>query len=81
MAAFQVVFDFFALDISMTLQALRARDNFRQSTYDKLQLIELLFQDPDMNNDGRADLNLDKLGYYRLSLGHYGVKYSVLNQG
>ena len=69
-ASFQVVLDFFALDIgTQTLQALKARDNFRQSTYDKLQLVELLHQDPDMNADGRSDLSLDKLGYYGLSLG------------
>ena len=31
-------FSFFALDIpTQTLWALKARDNFRQSTYDKLQ--------------------------------------------
>lgn len=69
-SAFQRVLNFFALDIpTQTIQALRARDNFRQSTYDKLQLVELLHQDPDINADGRADLNLEKLGYYGLSLG------------
>lgn len=69
-SSFQRVINFFALDIAtQTLQALRARDNFRQSTYDKLQLVELLHQDPDINQDGRADLDLDKLGYYGLSLG------------
>ena len=62
--------DFFALDIgTRTLKSLTARDNFRQSTYDKLQLIELLHQDRDLNQDGRADIRLDKLGYYGLSLG------------
>ena len=69
-ASFQRVLDFFALDIaSRTLKSLQARDNFRQSTYDKLQLIELLHQDPDLNQDQRADIRLDKLGYYGLSLG------------
>ncbi len=69
-APFQLVLDFFALDIgTQTLKSLQARDNFRQSTYDKLQLIELLHQDPDLNQDGRADIRLDKLGYYGLSLG------------
>lgn len=69
-APFQTVLDFFALDIgTRTLRSLTARDNFRQSTYDKLQLIELLHQDPDLNQDGRADIRLDKLGYYGLSLG------------
>ncbi len=68
--AFQRVLNFFALDLAtQTLRALEARDNFRQSTYDKLQLVELLHQDPDMNDDGRPDLDLKKLGYYGLSLG------------
>lgn len=79
-APFQRVLNFFALDLAtQTLQALKARDNFRQSTYDKLQLIELLHQDPDMNQDGRPNLNLDKLGYYGLSLGGImGVEFLSL---
>lgn len=68
--SFQQVLDFFSLDLAtQSINALKARDNFRQSTYDKLQLIELLHQDPDINQDGRADLDLARLGYYGLSLG------------
>jgi len=66
----QTVFKFFALDLpSQTIQALKARDNFRQSTYEKLQLIELLHQDADINADGRADLDPSMIAYYGLSLG------------
>jgi hypothetical protein len=66
----QVVFTFFALNIpTQTIDGLKARDNFRQSTYEKLQLIELLHQDPDIDADGRADVDLSRLGYYGLSLG------------
>lgn len=68
--SFQTVLNFFALNLStQSIEALRARDNFRQSTYEKLQLIELLHQDADINADGRADLDVSMMSYYGLSLG------------
>ena len=78
--AFERVLDFFALDLStQTIDALKARDNFRQSTYDKLQLIELLHQDSDINQDGREDLDLSRMAYYGLSLGGImGVEFLAL---
>ena len=64
------VLDFFALDqAEQTLNALTARDNFRHSTYDKLQLIQLLHQDGDLDGDGVDDVDVEYLGYYGLSLG------------
>lgn len=69
-SSLQTVLQFFALDIATrTIEGLKARDNFRQSTYEKLQLIELLHQDADINADGRADLDVEKMAYYGLSLG------------
>ena len=66
----QNVLDFFSLDLTdRTINALEARDHFRQSTYDKLQLIELLHQDPDIDGDGSVDVDLSALGYFGLSLG------------
>jgi len=68
--SFQTVLNFFALNVaSQSIESLKARDNFRQSTFEKLQLIELLHQDPDLNADGRADLDVAKVAYYGLSLG------------
>jgi hypothetical protein len=69
-AAVSSVLNFFALDVaSQTINALNARDHFRQSTYDKLQLIQLLHQDGDLDGDGQNDVNTEQLGYYGLSLG------------
>jgi hypothetical protein len=66
----QSVLDFFSLNLAdRTINALEARDHFRQSTYDKLQLIELLHQDPDLDGDGSVDVDLSALGYFGLSLG------------
>jgi hypothetical protein len=68
--SFNKVMDFFAMNVqALTLEALKARDNFRGSTFDKLQLVELLFQDGDLNDDGIAEINANQLGYYGLSLG------------
>ena len=64
------VLNFFALNLpEQTIDALQARDNFRQSTYDKLQLLELLHQEPDIDGDGQVDVNPEQIGYYGLSLG------------
>jgi hypothetical protein len=45
------------------------RGSFDQSTADRLQLIQLLKQNPDIDRDGIADLNMDELIYYGISLG------------
>lgn len=74
------VFQFFSLNVQeLTLDALKARDNFRGSTFDKLQLVELLFQDGDITGDGNVDVDPTRLGYYGLSLGGImGVEFLAL---
>lgn len=47
----------------------KMRDNFLQSSFDKLQLIELIKRDGDLDQDGLNDVDPDALGYIGLSLG------------
>ncbi len=64
------IFAFFGIDpLAQTLDGLQLRDNWRQSTYDKLQLLRLLQAHPDVDNDGVADLDTQKLIYLGVSLG------------
>lgn len=51
------------------LEPLVIRDNFRQSTYDKLQLLQVLLQDGDLDGDGRPDIDTSRMAYYGASLG------------
>ncbi len=61
---------FLGIDIgTQRILGLRLRDNFRQSTYDKLQLLRLLRTHPDVNGDGQLDLDMDRLAYLGISLG------------
>src|SRR5690606_18682559 len=41
--------------------ALRARDNFRQATFDQLQLLRRIEVGMDIDGDGQADLAFDRL--------------------
>ena len=45
------------------------RDNFRQSTFDKLQIVEAIRAGWDVDGDGTDDLDGDRLAYSGLSLG------------
>ena len=45
------------------------RDNWRQSTYDKLQLIEMLRPGVDVDGDNSPDVDLDRFMYLGVSLG------------
>lgn len=61
---------FFAVDIGRkSVDAPRMRDNFRQSTYDKLQLVQLIRQNPDFDGDGQKDFDVERIGYVGVSLG------------
>ncbi len=66
---------FFGIDFqAQTLDALVLRDHWREATYDKLQLIRLLTQQPfvDSGNpagDGSPDLDTRHLAYLGVSLG------------
>lgn len=61
---------FFGLALSGDMiDALRLRDNWRQSTYDKLQLVELMRPGLDLTGDGTPDVGVDGLVYLGVSLG------------
>ncbi len=61
---------FLAADLdARSFDALRARDHFRQSTYDKLHVVRLLALGPDFDDDGTLDVDTTKLGYIGVSLG------------
>jgi dienelactone hydrolase len=63
--------DFFGLTLNGTdpLDSVALRDHFRQSTYDKLQLLELIRPGVDIDGDMQPDVGIDKLVYLGVSLG------------
>jgi pimeloyl-ACP methyl ester carboxylesterase len=64
------VLDFLGLDIgTQTVRGLRLRDNLRQSTYDKLQVLAVLQARPDVDGDGALDLDVNRIAYWGVSLG------------
>jgi hypothetical protein len=64
------VFRFFAIDrAEQSVDALRLRDHWRQSAYDKLQLTSLLRTGLDLDGDDAVDLDPTRLGYLGVSLG------------
>lgn len=61
---------FFGISLeTLELDGLVLRDNWRQSTYDKLQLVRLLTDAPDLDDDGAPELDPDHLSYLGVSLG------------
>ncbi len=65
------VLDFFglSLDFSDPLDALKLRDNFRQGSFDRLQLVEALKAGIDVDGDGQTDVDAQNLHYLGVSLG------------
>lgn len=64
------ILDFFGIDVdAQTFLPLVMRDHFRQSTYDKLQLLRLLEGGLDLDGDEAADLDPARLAYLGVSLG------------
>lgn len=64
------VLDFFAIDVdALTFTPMAMREHFRQSTYDKLQLVRLVERGLDLDGDGARDLDPARLGYLGVSLG------------
>lgn len=61
---------FLGIDLSSALvDPLQLRGNFEQTVLDRLQLVELIRQDPDVTGDGVADLDIEHVGYWGISLG------------
>lgn len=66
------VLRFFTLGIDLperALAPLQLRDHWRQSTYDKLQLVEHIQTGIDLDGDEMPDLDADRLTYLGVSLG------------
>lgn len=64
------VFNFFSVDLTaLKFDPLAMRDNWRQSTYDKLQLIRALEASPDIDGDKAPDIDTSRLAYLGISLG------------
>ncbi len=62
--------DFFGVDLlDQTIDLLVARDHFRESAYDKLQLVQLLLGEPDLDGDGAPDIDPTRIAYFAASLG------------
>jgi hypothetical protein len=65
-----VITGFFGFDIKGgTLDTRVLRDNFRESTYDKLQLVEMLRPGLDVDGDGTTDVDDSQLMFLGVSLG------------
>lgn len=61
---------FLGLDLSnLMLDSRRLTGNFDQSALDRLQLLDLLRREPDIDGDGRLDFDPERMGYYGISLG------------
>lgn len=51
------------------IDALALRGNFNQTNLDRLQLLELIRDAPDIDGDGAADLDIERVAYWGVSLG------------
>ncbi|MCB9743746.1 MAG: hypothetical protein H6740_14195 [Alphaproteobacteria bacterium] len=61
----------FALELTpvATVDGLRLRDNFRQSAWDKLQVLEVLRGGMDVDGDGLSEIDPERIAYAGVSLG------------
>lgn len=73
--------DFLGIDLTAVLvDPLRLRGNFEQTVLDRLQLVELIRQNPDVTGDGVADLDIEHVGYWGISLGGMlGAPFAALS--
>ena len=61
---------FLGIDLTVPMiDTLALRGNFNQSTLDRLQLVELLRNEPDFDDDGVDDFDPERLAYFGISLG------------
>lgn len=68
--ASSAAFKFLGLDAAnLKLDGLALRGNFNQTVLDRLQLVNLIRQAPDVDGDGSPDLDADTIGYWGISLG------------
>lgn len=74
---------FFGISLeTLELDGLVLRDNWRQSTYDKLQLVRLLTDAPDLDGDGAPELDGEHISYLGVSLGGImGAELLALSPG
>jgi dienelactone hydrolase len=67
---FNSVLAFFAIDPAIqSVDPLKLRDHFRQSSYDGLQLIDAISDQPDLDGDGAPELDPQHVAYVGVSLG------------
>lgn len=68
--AAQLLQAFFAADLlQQRIDAPRLRDNFRTATFDRLQLLKLIHDAPDLDSNGTIDADTTRMGYFGISLG------------
>jgi len=51
------------------LDTLVLKSNFNQTSLDRLQLLSLLKSNPDIDGDGKPDIDTSRMGYWGISLG------------
>lgn len=62
--------DFLGIDLSsLSLQTLRLRGNFNQTNLDRLQVLHTALAHTDVNGDGAADFDPERVAYWGISLG------------
>ena len=61
---------FLGLDIGrFELDPMVLRGSFNQTTAERLQLLQFIRANPDLDDDGRDDVDVSQIGYYGVSLG------------
>lgn len=62
--------NFLGIDLdAFTIDALRLRGNFNQTALDRITLLRVLENDPDVDGDGVADVDVSSMAYWGISLG------------
>ncbi len=62
--------DLFGIDVAnLTIDGFVFRENMRQASFDKQQVMELLTTQPDVDGDGTPDVNTARTVYWGISLG------------